>query len=192
MSRLRDSRLGTVLVLAVTTVAILVGVWLVQGGWKDADGATSAVDLTGDVAAAAPAVGAVAPDFAATATDGAAIRLSALQGKPVWLVFGATWCSNCRAEAADIEAVHQAFGDQVTVVTVYVGEAAATVTDYAARLGLTSAQIADESTALGSLYRVLGIPTHYFIAADGTVAAIRVGGLSQQAATDELNDLVAG
>jgi peroxiredoxin len=179
----RPSRGRQALVLAVTTGLILAGIWLVKGG--QGEGGVSAVELTGDVAAAAPAIGEAAPDFAATDVAGTPVRLSDLRGQKVWLVFGATWCSNCRAETADIEAVHEAAGD-VAVVAIYVGESSDTVTAYADRLALTYAQVADPSTDLGSLYRVLGLPTHYFIAPDGTVADIAIGGLSQQAATDRL------
>ncbi|MDR1799020.1 MAG: TlpA family protein disulfide reductase [Bifidobacteriaceae bacterium] len=177
------SRGRQALVLVATTGLILAGIWLIKGG-QDETGVSS-VELTGDVAAAAPAVGEPAPDFAATAVDGAAVRLSDLRGQPVWLVFGATWCSNCRAETEDIEAVYEQ-SDEVAVVAIYVGEPATTVTAYAERLGLTYSQVADPATDLGSLYRVLGLPTHYFIDAEGNVASIAIGGLSQQAATERL------
>jgi len=183
----RPSLLRTVVVLAVTTAAILGGVWVVNTQLLD-DG-VSEVTLTGDTSGPAPAVGEAAPVFTAVDVTGGTVDLAALRGRPVWLVFGATWCSNCRAEVADIEAVAAARGDGVTVVAVYVGESADTVADYAARLGLTYAQVADPATELGSAYKVMGIPSHVFIDAAGIIREVRVGGLSEAAAEGVLGSL---
>ena len=183
-----SSPLGTVVVLVVTTAVILGGLWFVKGGGSD-DGVTQ-VTLTGDVAAAPPKVGETAADFAAVDIIDTPVSLADLRGQPVWLVFGATWCADCRSEAADIEAVQQALGDQAAIVGIYIEEDQATVQDYAQRLGLTYTQVPDPATTLGSAYRVMGIPTHYFIAADGTIAKIRVGALSTSTAKAALSELI--
>jgi peroxiredoxin len=183
----RPSLLRTVLVLAATTAAILGGIWVVNT--KLTDDGVSEVTLTGDTAGPAPAVGEAAPLFTAVDITGHTVDLAALQGEPVWLVFGATWCTNCRAETADIEAVASAFSGEVAVVGVYVGESADTVADYAARLGLTYTQVADPATELGSAYKVMGIPSHVFIDADGVIRDVRVGGLSEAAATGVVESL---
>jgi len=187
------SNLRTILVLAITTVVILGGVWLVQSPWKSAtdDSDSSAVteievDHSG---VSAPVVGQPAADFTATTLAGDTVRLSDLRGQPVWLVFGATWCTNCRAEAPDVESVARDFDGKATVVSVYVGETRTTVQGYVDRLGLTNPQIADTSEALSSTYAIMGIPAHFFIDSDGILQKISVGTLTPQAATDILNSL---
>ncbi|MCL2482590.1 MAG: TlpA family protein disulfide reductase [Propionibacteriaceae bacterium] len=187
------SSIRNVLVIAVTTVVILgVGV-LVQQPWKSTEtdpSAVTSVDVGSSSDHPAPAVGVEATDFTATTITGDTITLSELRGKPVWLVFGATWCTNCRSEAPDVQAVADAYAGKITVVTIYVGEASSTVKSYADRLKLTGPQIADTSNSISSAYDILGIPAHFFIDSSGTIQQIAVGSLTKQAATDIVARLV--
>jgi len=183
-----SSPLGTAVVLLATTAVILAGLWLVKGRGGGDD--VTQVQLTGDVAAAAPKIGEPAASFEATDINGDAISSADLRGQPVWLIFGATWCTDCRNEALEIEAVQQTLGDQAHIVAIYVGEDLATVQGYAERLGLTSTQVPDPDTVLGSAYRVMGIPTHYFLDADGTIAEIKVGSLTKAFALATLGELI--
>lgn len=199
--RLRNSPVGNIIVISVTTLVILGGLWLVKaltgegesGGTQptaEGTGAVSKIDLP-DSGDAAPEVGSPAPDFTALSVKGEAVTLSSFKGKPVWLVFGATWCSNCRAETPDIETLHKEFGHQVSIVAVNVGETVATVNDYSNRLKLSYQQVADVSKRVGTEYRVMGLPTHVFIDASGTIQAIDVGVISKPAATKRIDDLLA-
>ncbi len=168
-------RIRTVLVLGAITVAVLVVAYVVD---QPVTGGYTKVTLSGAAAAAAPAVGQVPPDITATAIDGSAVSLSALKGHPVWLTFGASWCPDCRAEAADIQAAyakHKAAGLQVVGVF---NEGADTAASYAAKVGMTFPLVADPSGQILDAYRNLGLPTHYFISPDGTVRAVRIGRLS--------------
>jgi peroxiredoxin len=182
-------------VIGLTTAAILGGLWLVKAPWSAPDeapgsaGALSSVDVQ-VMPGAAPAVGEIAADFMALTTTGQAVALSDLAGAPVWLVFGATWCANCRAEAPDVAAVAQAYDGKAAVLSIYVGQSAPAVGEYADRLGLTNPQIADTSTAVAATYAVVGVPAHFFIDADGVIRQIRLGTLSQQAASHELDALL--
>ena len=188
--------LRTIIVLVLTTVLILVGVWFVQGPWRSGSsgsggsGAVTAIDVTLPPGQAAPAVGGSAPDFSAVALDGTPISLSGLRGQPVWLVFGATWCANCRAEAPDVESVAAEYRGKVAVVSIYIGEPATTVQGYASRLGLTTPQVADGASQIGAAYAISGVPAHFFIDASGTVRQIRVGTLTQQSARSLLDQLL--
>jgi len=187
------SNLRTAVALAVTTAVILAGVWLVQSPpWRN-QGAdptgVSSVTVNVPAGQAAPAVGSAAADFTATTIAGEPVTLSELRGQPVWLVFGATWCTNCRAEAPDVDAVAQAFDGRVRVISVYVGEDAATVKGFADKLKLTTPQIADTSDKISGTYAVLGIPAHFFIDSDGMISQITVGSVTRQAATDVLSAL---
>jgi thiol-disulfide isomerase/thioredoxin len=198
-SWLRETPLGTALVLAVTTMLVLAGVWLVQRG-KDssAQGAATAAEAAGGFTTALgekptgdpPKVGKPAPDIVTFSTEGEQVILSDLKGKPVWLVFGTSWCINCRSEAPDIEAVHQAYGDKVEVVGVYVGESVTTADEYATRLGLTFPQVGDLDERASAPYRVLGYPTHVFVDAEGNVSDIVMGTLTQRGAKDRLDPLL--
>lgn len=176
-ARIRGSRLGNFVVIGITALAVGVGVWFVQrpSAEEQAGGAISQVEVDG--ATAAPRVGDAAPAFTASALDGDEVGVGSA-GKPVWLLFVATWCSGCRAEMPDVQAAHEAVGDDVDVVAVYVGESASVVQPYVDRLGLTFTQVTDSRTQLAAAYGVMGVPAHYFIDADGVLQHSWVGVLS--------------
>jgi peroxiredoxin len=175
--RLASERLRTIVVLVVVGVVLAGAAVVVEQPWAT-DG-YSGVTLTGDVSGAAPAAGMVPPDFkAASAIDGTPVSLAALQGKPVWLTFGASWCADCRAEAPDLQATYEKYaGRGLVVVSVAIDEDEQAVRDYARRAGLTFTQVADPSTTIASRYRILGVPTHFFISPDGVIKEVRLGGL---------------
>ena len=89
-ARLRASRAGTLGVLAVTTVLVLLGAYLVQRpageptAPGDARGAVQSVEVAGGSRGPAPSVGQPAPDFTAPAVDGSSLTETALRGRPVW------------------------------------------------------------------------------------------------------------
>ncbi|MDR2379590.1 MAG: TlpA family protein disulfide reductase [Bifidobacteriaceae bacterium] len=185
-------RLRTVLVVALTAALAAGAVYILRGGERSAagapgdSGAVTQVEAAGGQNGPAPEVGEPAPNFAETDVEGRQVALEDLRGRPVWLVFGATWCANCRAEMTDVAAVAQQLAGEAQVVAFYFGESAEAVADYAERLGLDFPQIADPLTEIGAKYRVMGVPTHVFLDADGVVTAIDVGPLTQAQALKRL------
>ena len=200
---LKTSTWGSLLVLAAVAVAVLVAVWAVSAarngavgvdaeageGSTEAAGTSTAVEVP-DSSAPAPEVGQVAPNFTATDIQGEEIDLESLRGKPVWLVFNATWCSNCRAELPDVEAAYQEYGEQVNIIGIYLSDSEQTLGEYSQRLGLTFPEIADPSSDLGALYRVMGVPTHYFIDDRGVVTAVDIGTLSPKMMDQRIHALL--
>lgn len=174
-AQIRGSRIGNLVIILVTALAVGIGAWIVMR--PDPDGAVSQVEVSG--AAAAPRVGEAAPEFSATALDGSEVSLAGLRGRPVWLVFMATWCTGCRAETPDVQLAHEEAGDDgIEVIAIYVGESSGVVGDYVTRFGLSFAQLPDPQTRLSAAYGVMGVPAHYFIDAEGVIREARVGVLS--------------
>lgn len=201
-ARLGASRYGTPVVLALTLVLVLVGAYLVKGGSGGA--ATSAagsekvspVQLQGAPSGSAPEVGKLAPDFTASTVEGTPVTVSGLKGQPVWLTFGASWCSSCRAEFPDVQAAHQvatAAGKAggLAVVGVHLSEDAATVKEFAGRVGLTYPLIPDPNTTVAVRYRVMGVPAHVFIDRDGVIRSIDMGILGPDQLRDRLTKIGA-
>lgn len=181
--RIRESRLGTLLVLAVTAAVVMVGAYMVDRPAAAEPGIT-AVALSGAGDGAAPKIGTPAQDFTATTVDGKEVSLSEYKGHPVWLTFGASWCAACKAEAPDIEATYEKFKAQgVVVLSISISEDSATVRDYGQRIGLTFPMVADPDTSIASAYRVNGIPAHFFIDSSGILRSVKTGGLS----TDQMD-----
>lgn len=187
-TRLRGSRYGTLIVLAITAALVCVGAYLVKPGGASGPeaaaatgGGVQAVELTGTQSGPAPAVGAPAPDFSATTVDGRTVSLADYRGRPVWLTFGASWCSACRVEAPDIQAAYEArTASGLAVLAVYLSEDAMDVKTYTDRLSLRYVHIPDPQTTLASAYRVMGVPAHVFIDRQGVIRSIQVGILSPE------------
>lgn len=115
-------------------------------------------------------VGEPAPDFALPTPDGETVRLSDLRGRPVLLNFWATWCPPCKIEMPDIEALYQKYKDQgFTVIAIDQQESAEAVQKYFDEMGLSFQPVIDSSGEIFSLYRVVALPTSYFVDAEGVV-----------------------
>jgi cytochrome c biogenesis protein CcmG, thiol:disulfide interchange protein DsbE len=180
-------RVASLLIMAATGVLIL-GLAYVANRPADASGVTP-VSLIGTPTGPAPIVGQPAPDFSAVTIDGKTVKLADLKGSIVWVTFGASWCQPCRAENPDVEATYEAFKARgVVVVQVYMGEDQAAVTDYSGRIGLTYLRIPDPASQLTTEYRILGIPTHFFIDRQGILRQLKVGTLDP----DSMRSILTG
>jgi cytochrome c biogenesis protein CcmG/thiol:disulfide interchange protein DsbE len=101
--------------------------------------------------------------------DGNPIRLDDFAGKPLWIVFWATWCTPCQQEASDIRASYHAHrGDDLAVLAIDVQEPAAAVREYALSHDLDYAIGLDPTAAVKALYAV-GLPSHFFLDGSGVI-----------------------
>jgi len=123
-------------------------------------------------------IGQSAPDFVATDADhqlltdldGNPIRLADFAGRPLWIVFWATWCTPCQQEASHIRAAYHAHaGAQLAVLAIDIQEPAAAVREYVQSNDLDYTIGLDPTAAVKGLYGAWGLPSHYFVDADGTV-----------------------
>lgn len=143
---------------------------------------------TGPIGPDRPDVGSQAPDFALTdAHDTSVIhRLSDYAGKPIVVNWYASWCGPCRRELPEFEAANQALKGQVTFLGVNLLEDQGAATGILDEFGVTYTAMLDPSGAVSDRWRITQMPTTYFIAADGKVAARHVGQLSAQDLADQL------
>ena len=193
-AKLRSSNFGQAAVVLVTAFAIAVAAWWVvkpeeQDRVRAETEAVSQVEVAG--VQQPPAAGDNAPGFTATDIDGTPISLEGLRGKPVWLVFMATWCTGCRTEIPDIQGVVASRGDAVRVVVIYVGENRNTVSDYSKRVGNDFPEVVDQDQQISAAYGIMGVPTHYFIDAGGVVRQRHVGVLSPDAMTQAIQNVMS-
>ena len=193
-SKLRSSSFGQIAVVLVTAFAIAVAAWWVvkpedQDRIRAETEAVSRIEVAG--VQHPPAVGESAPEFTATDVNDAPVSLGELRGKPVWLVFMATWCTGCRTEIPDVQGVIASQGDAVRLVVVYVGESRNTVNDYSKRVGNDFPEVADQDQQISAAYGIMGVPTHYFIDAEGVVRQRHVGVLSPDAMTQAIQNVMS-
>ncbi len=164
--------------------------------------ATRALDASHapTVTARGIAIGESAPDFMAdddtrtplmTDLDGNPIRLVAFAGKPLWIVFWATWCAPCQQEAEDIRALYHAHQDDgLAVLAIDIQEPAAAVRGYALAHGLDYAIGLDSRAAVQDLYGALALPSHVFLDGDGTIRDRYLGQMTRDLMEEHLRTII--
>jgi peroxiredoxin len=180
-------RLRTIAVLAVVVTVVVAAAWYVNQSAGPSTITTESRQESGPLAA-----GSDAPDFTGIATDGSAVSLAALAGRPVWLTFGASWCPDCRAEAPDIEAAYVRHAPQGLAVIGIFDEAESAAADYAKRAGITVPIVADPQGQIGALYRTYAYPVHFFVGRDGTIKDVRIGRLTPADMEQLVTQLING
>jgi cytochrome c biogenesis protein CcmG/thiol:disulfide interchange protein DsbE len=102
--------------------------------------------------------------------DGNPIRLDQFAGKPLWIVFWATWCTPCQQEASEIRAAyHLHRGDDLAVLAIDIQEPAAAVRDYALNHDLDYTIGLDATASVKALYGAWGLPSHFFLDGNGVI-----------------------
>ena len=194
-ARLRRSGFGQIAVVLVTSFAIAIAAW---GGVKPSTAedpqAETAVVTQVEVEGVqkAPVAGDAAPAFEGADIEGHRVSLAQMRGKPVWLVFMATWCTGCRTEMPDVQAAAAAHGDDIQVVVVYVGESLPAVRSSSERVGNDFTQVADQDQTVSASYGIMGVPSHFFVDADGVVQQVHVGPLGPDQMDQSIEAVKAG
>ena len=172
--RLVDRLSAVALVVAVVVagyVAYSTRPWDRSAGQVDS---SSPLGLIGGDASA-PRPGQTAPDFALLREDGSTLRLSDLQGKPVFLNFWATWCTFCIEEMPDMQRIADEFDGQIVVLGLNTGDSIPDGAAYAERLDVHYELVYDTDLQVTEGYRVQAMPTSYFIDASGQIADAHFG-----------------
>jgi peroxiredoxin len=111
--------------------------------------------------------------------DGDAIDLADYEGRPVWIVFWASWCPPCITETPDLQRAYAASaGTGLELVGVNVQETADIAREFATKYGVTYRIAIDATGGAFQRWQVFGLPTHYFIGRDGRIADRWFGPLS--------------
>ena len=122
--------------------------------------------------------------------DGGTASFADYEGKPLVINFWASWCPACVAELPDVQAVHEALGDEVTFLGVANADSRVAAIELADDVGLTYA-LADDPK--GDLFRSLGLiamPSTIFVTADGQIQDVFGGQLDEKALIARIEGLV--
>lgn len=134
-------------------------------------------------------IGDRAPEFSAvpggdgtlTGLNGNVIQLADFAGRPLWIVFWASWCIPCREELPDLKAAFAAHADDgLMVLAINFEESADVVRSFAAENALEYAIGLDPRGAVIDRYGGWGLPTHYFLDRDGVIRGRYFGPLSRE------------
>ena len=193
-------RYGGYAVLGIVVVAIAVlAVWYFASGGEDEGPAAfdpaapeqfGTVGLeTGVIGDQPPEVGEPAPDFAlANARDPErVVRLSDFRGTPVVLNWYASWCGPCRREIPDFQ---KAYNSPRRRGRLHRREPAGRPRAGSGAAGCLRGEVPGSARrtdgAVAEHYRLLGMPTTFFIDADGIVRASGAGLITEEVLVEEL------
>lgn len=157
-------------------LAVPAAIWLLQSP-SDTQGEVGVTEIDG-----------AAPDFTLDLFDGTRFTLSehlVRDGRPVVMNFWASWCVPCRVEMPAFDAVARRH-PEVLFLGVAVQDTEAAARHFAAEVAVLYPLGLDTDGEIAGLYPILGLPTTWFIAADGTIAAQYAGQLHE----DSLESLI--
>lgn len=172
-------------ILAVIVVLVVGAIYIAKH--PSADQADVSVETPSDASITSVKVGDPAPEFKALDIDGLPFQLEDAAGKPLWLVFNATWCSACRAEIPEVQEL--ASRDDLELVAIYMNETSDEVRPYVDKLGLEYKHLADPNAEVSRAYGISGVPSHVLIDGDGQIAYTKMGGITEADITEALANL---
>ncbi len=111
-----------------------------------------------------------APTFALKDLAGRTVTLEQFQGKLVVMNFWATWCEPCEWEMPSMEAFARRYRGKPVVllaVSVDTGASDIIVRPYVQGKGISFPVLLDSTLRTSRAYRVRGLPTTFFVGADG-------------------------
>ncbi|MBV9120584.1 MAG: redoxin domain-containing protein [Chloroflexi bacterium] len=133
----------------------------------------------------APVTGRPAPDFQLQTLAGGTASLASYRGKSVIVNFWATWCEPCKEEMPALQAAAAA-RQNLVILGVDNVEPAIRVRPFVDTYRLSFPILLDQDGSVIERYRVVGMPTSYFIDPAGTLKASYQGALTPEALQQDL------
>lgn len=190
---------------AIVLVAFL-ALW--RAGALDGDGAGVPADVASQLAPADAAIetphdgrlqvglrpGELAPNFEFSTFEGERLRLSDFRGRPAVVNFWASWCGPCRAEMPELEAALRRYDYRgLAVIGVNNGESFRSATRFLEDVQVTlTAHAYDPAQGIVRRYAVQGMPTTYFIDAEGVITRVVAGALTRQGIETAVEEAIIG
>lgn len=146
-------------------------------------------DVDSVVVGGHPLAGQAAPEIDLISLDGERVTLSSLRGRPVLINFWATWCPPCREEfPLMVQAYADHAEDGLEILGILHDDAAEGARAFVTDQGATWPVLLDPEDAAWEDYLGVGLPTSFYVDAEGIVQAFSVGpfteaGLAAQLAT---------
>ncbi len=143
-------------------------------------------------------VGEAAPNFRLSDADGLSVSATDFLGQPLMLNFWATWCPPCREELPLFQQVAQE-NPELQVFLINAGEGREEATRYLTDNGLVlrtavnatteTPSDAEDTLEVARRYRVRGMPTTFFISAEGVIQSIFVGEIPADLLAERLAEI---
>ncbi|MFA5085323.1 MAG: TlpA disulfide reductase family protein [Candidatus Omnitrophota bacterium] len=120
-------------------------------------------------------IGANAPDFSLSDTNGKTVSLSEFKGKVVILDFFASWCPPCKQEIPDFIELERTYGGKdfsvIGVALVSADEAG----EFAGKMGINYPVLVDDGKVSELYGPIRSIPTTFIIDKSGRIVKMYIG-----------------
>jgi len=122
-----------------------------------------------------PLEGKKAPGFSLSDLQGNEKTLDQLrEGKAAILFFWATWCPHCRSQLPYLYSQRVPMQDKgIQFILINIEETASAVNNYFQRANIDFPVFLDEKGEVSADYSILGVPSYFFIDANGIVRAVK-------------------
>ena len=133
-------------------------------------------------------IGDMPPQFTLQNLEGEDVNLEDFKGQKVILNFWATWCEPCREEMPLFEQIDQT-NDDVTVLAVNMApqdSGVEKVQQFMQKQGLTFNVVRDELGDVSKAYKVVNIPSTYFLDEKGNIQSKVLGVVDETSLVEHL------
>ncbi|WP_139891337.1 peroxiredoxin [Bacillus sp. D386] len=125
-----------------------------------------------------------APDFELKTQDGKSIKLSDYRGQKVLLNFWASWCPPCKKEIPDLNEFYGEHSmEKITVLSVnmtYSEKNKQIIQAFQDMYKIRYPVLLDQTGTIAGLYKIITIPTSYFIDSNGIIQKRIIGPLQKE------------
>jgi peroxiredoxin len=122
-----------------------------------------------------------APDFTLQSMDGNFVSLSDFLGRPVMLTFWRINCSACQFQLPFTQELFDKWStDSLVVLTINVGDRATDIKDYMISRKANYPVLLDTQGEITQSYGLVGVPTTFFIDAEGFIKAYQIGAFQSE------------
>ena len=127
-----------------------------------------------------------APNFRLDTLDGQSVSLSDLRGQVVLINFWATWCPPCRKEFPELAKAYDEHNGDFVILGVDLQESPGDVRRFADEYGAKFPIVIDADASVSKAYRLIGLPSSYFIDQNGVLRDQFFGPLSRATIDDKV------
>lgn len=153
-------------------------------------------DQIGDGDIRSPKAGFLPPHFSSELMNGGNFDETSVSGQVVIINFWASWCPPCKAEMPALQAASLEYADQNVVIIGVNATSQDSLSDakaFIADEGISFPILLDPSGKLNADFNINSLPTTYFIASDGKIKNVIVGGpISETSLRAQIENLLGG
>lgn len=126
-----------------------------------------------------PEIGSAVPQIDLQTNAGESFNIDDLHGKPVVINFWASWCGPCRLEMPIFKEYQHEYGDDLIFLAINIGETPDQIQAFIEEMELDLTVLLDPTDRVWDSFGLRGLPSTFFVDADGIIRFIHIGVLTE-------------